>query len=128
MRKLCVVLVTFFWGASSYAGDVQIIDVALKKRGQNWNIRVMLKHDDTGWQHYADAWRVVAEDGKILGKKLFQKPHVEEQPFSRSLIIKIPRNISKLYIEAHDSVHGWSIDKVHIDLDIREGPRYRVIR
>lgn len=112
----------------SYAGDVQIIDVLVKQRGQSWNIRVMLQHEDTGWEHYADAWRVVAEDGKVLGKKLFQGPHVEEQPFARSLNLKIPRSIHKFYIEAHDSVHGWSINKVHINLDMQEGRRYRVVR
>ncbi len=114
--------------SSSDAGDVKIVDVLVKKRGQSWNIRVMLKHEDTGWEHYADAWRVVSEDGKVLGNKLFQQPHVEEQPFARSLTLKIPRNIHKFYIEAHDSVHGWSMNRVHINLDIIEGRRYRVIR
>jgi hypothetical protein len=45
---------------ASYAGDVRIIEAAFHSSdGEVWTVDVTLKHDDTGWDHYADNWRVV---------------------------------------------------------------------
>ena len=88
-----------------------------------------LRHEDTGWEHYADAWQVVDENGKLLGKRVLYHPHVNEQPFTRSLSgIEIPATTKIVYVEAHDKVHGWSKQRVRIDLDTASGERYEVKR
>ena len=100
------------------AGDTQIVDAKATKSGSTWRFDVTLKHDDTGWDHYADAWRVVAPDGTVLGTRTLYHPHVEEQPFTRSLAgVAIPAGIKSVNIEARDNVHGWSGKTVKVDLN-----------
>ena len=70
-------------------------------------ISVTVRHADTGWDHYADAWEVVGPDGTVYGKRVLYHPHVNEQPFTRSLDgVKIPENVGSVTVRAHDSVHG----------------------
>lgn len=112
----------------AFAGDVEIKKVELRSNtaGSDWSFHVTLKHDDSGWDHYADAWRIVDEDGKELGKRVLFHPHEHEQPFTRSLSgVILPEN-AIIYVEAHDKVHGWSKDRVKIDFDFDEGDRYRI--
>ena len=91
--------------------------VRAEKSQSTWQFHVTLKHGDTGWDHYADAWRVLAEDGKELGKRTLFHPHETEQPFTRSLRnVKIPANAGHVYIEAHDKVHGWAKQRYKVEL------------
>jgi len=102
---------------TALAGTVEIVDAKVEKQRASWVFHVTLKHADTGWDHYADAWRVVTADGKELGKRTLFHPHVDEQPFTRSLgDVKIPAGTSEVYIEAHDKVHGWSKQRFKIKL------------
>jgi hypothetical protein len=79
---------------------------------------VTLKHEDAGWDHYADSWRVLDAEDNVLAERILLHPHIDEQPFTRSLSgIKIPENIHTVYIEAHDKLHGWSADKLAVDLN-----------
>ena len=52
------------------AGDVEIKHVSMQAIGNSWRASVTLQHDDTGWDHYADAWRVVDSDGNVLGLRV----------------------------------------------------------
>jgi hypothetical protein len=111
------------------AGEVEIVQVELRQTGQDWQASVTLRHADTGWDHYADGWRVVSPDGELLGHRTLHHPHVNEQPFTRSLSgIAIPTDMKQVVVKAHDKVHGWSSQTVTIDLDSESGDRYRVER
>jgi len=111
------------------AGDVEIVKVKLQQQGQGWRAHVTLKHADSGWDHYADGWRVVTPDGEVLGHRTLHHPHVNEQPFTRSLSgIMIPEGLTDVVVEAHDKVHGWSTDRVSIDLKQDSGDRYQLER
>ncbi len=110
------------------AGEVEIIKVDLRSNNsaKSWTFHVTLKHNDTGWNHYADAWQVVDSDGKVLGKRILHHPHEHEQPFTRSLSgVTLPEN-AIIYVQAHDKVHGWSKDRVKIDFDFPAGDRYTI--
>jgi len=110
-----------------FANEVTIKHVELIKMGSDWKINTTLEHNDTGWDHYADAWRVVTDSGKQLGERILFHPHENEQPFTRSIQrLKVPKTISVIFIEAHDKVHGWSKDKVKVDLSTTKGDRYNV--
>jgi hypothetical protein len=99
------------------AGEVEIVKVKAEKQRANWVFHVTLKHGDTGWDHYADAWRVVSSDGKELGLRTLYHPHVDEQPFTRSLgNVKIPSQMDTVFVEAHDKVHGWSKQRYKVKL------------
>jgi hypothetical protein len=73
-----------------------------------WTISVSLKHPDTGWDHYASAWKVLSPDGEVLGLRALTHPHVDEQPFSRSLSgVKIPEGLRDVLIQPRCTMDGW---------------------
>ena len=72
-----------------------------------WQFNVSLLHADTGWDHYADGWGIYTEDGTELDYRVLAHPHVNEQPFTRSLSgVAIPDGITQVFILPHDLVHG----------------------
>ncbi len=111
----------------SYAGEVSIEAANFRNTGaEQWSVNITLKHADTGWDHYADSWRIVDENGKVIGERVLQHPHVDEQPFTRSLSVKIPQQITTVFIEAHDKKHGWSSRRLKIDLNAAKNGRLTV--
>jgi hypothetical protein len=115
--------------ASAFAGDVAVRQVSFEQRGDGWTVNATLQHADTGWQHYADAWRVVDEKGKVFGTRTLYHPHVDEQPFTRSLNnLQIPKGVTLVFVEAHDSEHGWARQRVRVDLNKAKGERFKVGR
>lgn len=127
--QIFILLISGLIATQLFAGGVVIKRVVFEKQGDSWMVDATLRHSDTGWQHYADAWRVVDEKGNVLGARTLFHPHVDEQPFTRSLgDIKIPSHITIVFVEAHDKVHGWSIDKVRVDLNKKQGSSYKVIK
>lgn len=73
---------------------------------RKFQVHVTIKHADTGWDHYANRWDVLDEAGNLLGSRTLHHPHVDEQPFTRSLTLTIPAGIAQVTIVASDSVHG----------------------
>ncbi len=109
------------------AGEVEVVNAALERYSGQWTVRVTLKHEDRGWKHYADAWRIVDEKGQLIATRTLHHPHDKEQPFTRNLSgVNIPANTSVIFIEAHDKKHGWSPDRLRIDLRKSKGLRYTV--
>ncbi|MEM9608119.1 MAG: hypothetical protein AAGA99_11910 [Actinomycetota bacterium] len=59
-------------------------------------------------ERYADAWRVLGEDGTIYGVRELAHDHQFEQPFTRSLSgVEIPAGVTEVTIEGRDQVYGW---------------------
>ncbi len=112
-----------------HANEVEIVKVQLEPSAHRWTFHVTLRHEDTGWEHYADGWRVVDAKGNELGYRKLWHPHENEQPFTRSLAnVLVPEGVTEIFIEAHDKVHGWSKRKVKIDLKKDKGDRYQIRR
>jgi hypothetical protein len=89
------------------AGEVDVVNVVGQQTSaQTYRFDVTLRHADEGWDHYANKWDVVDPSGRVLGERILHHPHVNEQPFTRSLSsIKIPDDIDFVMIRGHDSVH-----------------------
>ena len=88
------------------ANEVDVVDVSVDALGENrFRINVALLHEDTGWEHYANAWTVFDEAGNVLGTRELLHPHVNEQPFTRSLTLEIPATVKTITIRGFDSVH-----------------------
>jgi hypothetical protein len=102
----------------SWAGPADVVDVQVRRTGPDtFTFSTTVRHTDEGWNHYADGWDVVALDGSVLASRVLYHPHVDEQPFTRSLAdVKIPAAIRKVLVRAHDSVHGYSGLTITIDL------------
>ncbi len=117
-KRLCCALLLALPAHGALAGDVTVLAATLNDTGGGrWGASVTLEHADSGWEHYADAWRVVSEDGTVYGTRTLAHPHENEQPFTRSLSgIAIPKAVTAVYIEAHDKVHGWAKQRLFVDL------------
>ena len=125
--KIGLFISAFIFSLPVSANDVEIIKVVLTKRAGTWQADVTLKHEDTGWKHYADGWRLVDSNGDEIGKRTLYHPHVNEQPFTRSLTgFYLAKEMKTIFVEAHDLKHGWSADKVEIDLTKKTGDRYEI--
>lgn len=95
-------------GGVAAAGEVDVV-AATARPGTDgsWTISATLRHADEGWSHYADRWEVIGPAGELLGTRTLLHPHVEEQPFTRSLSgVRIPDGVDTVTIRAHDSRHG----------------------
>ncbi|MCF6445453.1 hypothetical protein [Nereida sp. MMG025] len=93
-----------------------ITNVELQR--DNTVVAVTIQHPDTGWDHYADGFEVLTMDGTSLGVRTLFHPHVEEQPFTRSLTgVVIPEGHNQIQVRAKCSVDGWSETTTIVDLD-----------
>lgn len=108
-RLLLVALILFFSGTSVLAGEVSVAKVVVEREASgNYRFNVTLEHADEGWKHYADRWEVLTLEGTILATRTLYHPHVEEQPFTRSLSgVQIPGEVTRVQVRGHDSVHGY---------------------
>lgn len=69
---------------------------------------VTVRSPDAGWDQYADLWEIVAPDGTVLGSRTLAHPHVDEQPFTRSLRgVVLPEDIEQVTVRARDLVEGF---------------------
>ncbi len=103
---------------TAHAGEAEIIAVNVVKTGAGvYRFDVTVRHGDTGWNHYADGWEVLSPDGQVLGQRVLLHPHVEEQPFTRSLGgVAVPAGTASVDIRVHDKVHGYAskLHRVHL--------------
>ena len=110
MLRRLVVLLSLTFSSFAYAGEAEIVEATLTlSGGGTYRADVTILHEDTGWDHYADGWAIELPDGTQIGYRTLYHPHVEEQPFTRSLSgIEIPKGVDSVVIRAHDSVHGFN--------------------
>jgi hypothetical protein len=124
---MLIVSLLFLFNSAARADQVQVLHADLELQGNSLNASVTLRHADTGWKHYANAWRVVDEKGRELGIRILFHPHVGEQPFTRSKSgIHIPEGTRFVYVEGRDSVHGWSKSRIRVDLEKASGKHYKL--
>ena len=110
-------LIFLLMPAVLFAGEADVIGVQVDKTGSSYRFDVTVRHDDTGWQHYADKWDVVTPEGEILATRVLYHPHVNEQPFTRSLSgVEIGAGVSSVVIRAHDLVHGYGGREMTVEL------------
>jgi hypothetical protein len=88
----------------SLCADVVAVDVT----GEGpYAFSVTVSSPDTGWDKYADEWRIESEDREVLGVRELTHPHVDEQPFTRSLSGVEITTGSTVLVVARDSVEGY---------------------
>ena len=116
MKKL--ILLSLLFSAAAYAQPPLILKAeANLKTNQLFDIAVTIRHPDSGWDHYANEWIVLGDDGKEIAKRTLYHPHVNEQPFTRYVRdVVIPADVNKVTITAkcnkgHESQPYTLIDK-----------------
>jgi hypothetical protein len=88
-----------------------VIDVTIETSGTGFAVSATVRSADTGWEKYADLWEVRGPDGTVLGERVLAHPHVDEQPFTRSVGgVEIPDGVGEVTVAAGDRV-------THVDDD-----------
>jgi len=108
--KLIGIVWALLWAASLVqANEVEVVDVEIQAAGDGrYRFDVTLRHEDSGWDHYANRWEVLTPEGTVLATRVLYHPHVDEQPFTRSLSdVEIPANLDQVVVRGHDSVHEY---------------------
>ena len=109
MRYLSLMLA--FAAAPLAADPADVLAVEATPGGEGWSFSVTLEHPDTGWDHYADGWRIEDAEGTVLGERPLAHPHVTEMPFTRSTSgVVIPEGVTEVYVRTRCNVDGWHED------------------
>jgi len=116
--RLIVACATMALNLGAHAGMADVIHAQADcDTHRRCTVTVTVRHADSGWDHYANAWIVRAPDGHVLATRTLLHPHVDEQPFTRSLNdVLIPRGLDHVVVEAIDSVHGAGGIRVELPL------------
>jgi hypothetical protein len=126
--RLLIILSLFASSVSASKFDVdtystssdfaQVKDVLATKEGSgSWCFGTSVRHNDEGWEHYADGWEVIDLEGNQLGYRKLHHPHVNEQPFTRSQCnIRVPAEMTKVIVRAKCNKHGFGGKAMVVDL------------
>lgn len=111
-------VIAFAAVGSAAAGEADIVGAKATRTGEGvWRFDVTVSHADEGWEHYADRFDIVAPDGTVLGERILLHPHVNEQPFTRSLTgVQVPDDVAFVEIRGNDKVHGLGGKALKIEL------------
>lgn len=110
-HRIALAALTLSVATPALADPVRVVAVEALEGQSGWTIHVTLEHGDTGWDDYADGWRVETVGGAILGERPLLHPHVQEQPFTRSLSgVIIPEDVATVVIRARTNIDGWARD------------------
>ncbi len=113
LRHALVLGIAGVWAAlaagPAQAGEADVVSVTVAETGTRiYRFDVTVRHEDSGWEHYADRWEVLDSGGRVLAARRLLHPHENEQPFTRSLSgVRISPEIARVTIRAHDRVHDY---------------------
>jgi hypothetical protein len=106
-KPIAIVLLLSVPALQAFAGKADVLDADVDCEEGVCRFAVTVQHADEGWNHYADNWEILDQDGNVIAVRELAHPHVREQPFTRSLgNVEIPENVDRVVIRSHDSVHG----------------------
>ena len=106
-RSIAMLTLSALTALCAHAGEADVVDGKITSLGDSqYRVDATVAHGDTGWDHYANRWDVLAPDGTVLGVRELLHPHENEQPFTRSLTLTIPAGTEFIILRAGDSVHG----------------------
>jgi len=90
------------------AGPADVIGVSVLCEEGECVFAVRVLHEDEGFDHYADRWELLDEEGRVIATRVLAHPHVDEQPFTRRLPgVVIPPGVKQVRVRARDSRHGY---------------------
>lgn len=113
-----VAAVVLVWTGVAAAGQADVESARMERAGDGtYTVQATVRHADEGWEHYADAWQVLTPDGTVIGTRELVHPHVNEQPFTRSLRgVEIPGDVDEVRVRARDKVHGFGGREVRVEV------------
>ncbi|WP_082049712.1 hypothetical protein [Thalassospira sp. HJ] len=123
LTRLVLVGGAFLFPMLAEAGEADVVAAKATKTGSDtYRFDVTVAHEDTGWDHYANVWQVIGPDGAVLGERVLAHPHVNEQPFTRSLSgVSIPSDITGVTLRTGDLVHEFGGAELYLELPKQAG-------
>ncbi len=115
---LSALLVSTLLTKSVAANEPAPIKATITSQGSGYfTISVTVQHEDEGDHHYATRWEVLDPANKIIARRVLMHPHVEEQPFTRSLsAVRIKPGVNEITIKVYDSKHGYGRRKIMLEV------------
>ena len=102
---------------------------ARKENGGTWTFETTVRHNDQGFDHYADAWQVIEPNGQIIAERVLAHPHDTEQPFTRSQTgINISTGTTTVRVRAKCNVHNFGGQEIIVDLTGNQSEHFEVVR
>ena len=84
--------------------------------GGSFRFEVTMSSPHDSAERFADAWRVVGDDGEVYGLLEFTH-HSGEQPFIAVLSgVEIPESVRTVTIQGRDQVYGWGGGTIEVTL------------
>ncbi len=107
--QLALAAALLLGGGAALAGEADVVEVKVRRSAPGvYDFDVTVKSVDRGWDYYADAFEVLAPDGRLLGRRELLHPHKTEQPFTRELYgVKIPAGIETVTVRARHKPKGY---------------------
>ncbi|MFP3908151.1 MAG: hypothetical protein ACLFRV_01720 [Acidimicrobiales bacterium] len=85
-----------------------VVEVEITPLGdRRYEVAATLSSPYDSPERYADAWRVLDEDGNELGRRELLHDHAGEQPFTRSTTVEIPDGVDEITVEGRDQISGY---------------------
>jgi hypothetical protein len=92
----------------AWAGDADVTHVDIRQRDGRYDLDVTIRSKDTGWDRYADRIEALGPDGAVLGTRILEHPHEDEQPFTRDLYeLRVPPGVARVTVRAHFKPTGF---------------------
>ncbi|MBX9933444.1 MAG: hypothetical protein K2Y56_18265 [Methylobacterium sp.] len=109
------------WATAALAGDANVVSAVARRGGVgSFDIDVTVRSADTGWDRYADRIEVLGPDGAILGVRVLDHPHDDEQPFTRTVTrVQVPPEIGTVSVRAHFKPTGFGGTTATVTLPTR---------
>lgn len=75
---------------------------------ESWTLKVTLSSAYDSPERYADGWRVMDEDGEVLGQHTLTHDHADEQPVTRTQSgLQIPDGVDEVTVQGRDTENGY---------------------
>lgn len=127
MLRICFVIVSLALSSPLLAKEVEISKVELEPTSATWTVHVTLRHDDEGYDHYVNGWRIVDAKKNVLASQEIYHPHNKKKSFTDNKSnITIPKDAKIIFLEAQAKPHGWGKQRVRIDMSKVKGDRYQI--
>lgn len=103
------------------AGPADVIAVSVRCTGPEaarlCDFDVTIRSDDRDMRYFADAFEVLAGDGRVLGRRELLHDHADEQPFTRDLYgVRVPPGAAWVTVRAHHRPLGFGGAAKRVDL------------
>ena len=119
LRVLALAILSVFpLAATARAEAPKVASASIVRQGEGWTVRALIRHPDSGWDHYASGWQVLAPDGTELAFAEITHPHLDGEPIREELTgIRLPQGVDHLTIRVRCTLDGWSARSYRLDLD-----------